>query len=215
MLAMIEINLLPQEYRPPESTNVPLMLTILGGVVVVCGLFFYMMKVQGEIEELNASIKHLSDRKAELELEAKKIDKLNEEIERQKTRQETIIEISQSKVMWSQKLEQFSRIMSEHKNFWVQQLTLSKAGGRNAGTTLGMRASGLHYDISEVAKLQDALKNDQNFFYHFDDLQSYSVNKVAVTGFRNATEKMDFEIKLPVSAGTPAAAPAARGRGRR
>ena len=53
MLAMIEINLLPQEYRPPESTNVPLMLTILGGVVVVCGLFFYMMKVQGEIEELN------------------------------------------------------------------------------------------------------------------------------------------------------------------
>lgn len=214
MLAMIEINLLPQEYRPPESTNVPLMLTILGGVVVVCGLFFYMMKVTGEIEELNASIKQLSDRKAELELEAKKIDKLNEEIERQKTRQETIIEISQSKVMWSQKLEQFSRIMAEHKNFWVQQLTLTKASGRTAGTTLSMRASGLHYDISEVAKLQDALKNDQNFFYHFDDLQSYTVNKVMVTGFRNATEKMDFEIKLPVSAGTPAAAPA-RGRGRR
>lgn len=210
MLAMIEINLLPQEYRPPESTNVPLMLTILGGVVVVCGLFFYMMKVQGEIEELNASIKQLSDRKAELELEAKKIDKLNEEIERQKTRQETIIEISQSKVMWSQKLEQFSRIMADHKNFWVSQLTLTKTAGRGAGSTLAMRASGLHYDISEVAKLQDALKNDQNFFYHFDDLESYTVNKVKVTGYRNATEKMDFEIKLPVAAGTPAAAGPAR-----
>lgn len=206
MLAMIEINLLPQEYRPHESTNVPLMLTILGGVVIVFGLFFYWMKVQGEVEALNATIKELSDKKAELELDAKKVDKLVEEIERQKSRQETIIEISQSKVMWSQKLEQLSRIMAEHKNFWISQLQLSKTSGRSAGSTLAMRASGLHYDLSEVAKLQDALKNDQNFFYHFDALESYSVNRVPVTGYRNATERMDFEIKLPVAAGTPAAA---------
>lgn len=204
MLAMIEINLLPQEYRPHESTNVPLMLTILGGVVVVCGLFFYWMKVQSEIQELETTIAQLTQKKADLELEAKKVDKLVEEIERQKSRQETIIEISQSKVMWSQKLEQFSRIMAEHKDFWVQQLTLTKTAGRASGSTLAMRASGLGYDISAAARLQDALKNDQNFFYHFDDLESYTINKVAVTGYRNASEKMDFEIKLPVSAGTPA-----------
>lgn len=213
MLAMIEINLLPQEFRPHESANVPLMLTILGGVVVVCGLFFYMMKIDGEVRELERVNAELTQRKANLELEAKKVDKLKEEIERQKSRQETIIEISQSKVMWSQKLEQFSRIMGDHKNFWVTQINLTKTAGRGAGSTLQLRTSGLHYDMREVAKLRDALQNDQNFFYHFDALESYTVNRVSVPNARNATEKMDFEIRLPVAAGTPAATgPAARRR---
>ena len=72
--------------------------------------------------------------------------------------------------------------------------------------TLAMRMSGLGYDMREVAKLRDALQNDQNFFYHFQRLESFTVNRTTVPNARNATEKMDFEIKLPVQAGTPAAA---------
>src|SRR5687767_986405 len=124
---MIEINLLPQEYRPRDSTNVPLLLTILGGIVVVCGLFFTWMKLQSEVRELENGNRELAKKVADLEREAKNIDKLNEEIARQKSRQETIIEISQSKVMWSQKLEQFSDIMRGYRNFWITSLTLSKA----------------------------------------------------------------------------------------
>lgn len=206
MLAMIEINLLPQEYRPRDSTNVPLMLTALGGIVLVCGLMFSLVSIQNDVRDLEHKVSDLGKRKADLELEAKRVDALKEEIERQKSRQETIIEISQSKVMWSQKLEQFARVMGNHRNFWVNQLTLTKsaATARGSGSTFSMRVSGLHYDISEVAKLRDALQNDQNFFYHFDELQSYTVSKAPVTGMRNATERMDFEIKLPVAAGTPA-----------
>jgi Tfp pilus assembly protein PilN len=216
VLAMIEINLLPQEYRPRDSTNVPLLLTVLGGIVVVCGLFFTWMRVQSDVRELERTNAELTKKKGDLEREAKNIDKLKEEIDRQKSRQETIIEISQSKVMWSQKLEQFSDIMRSHRQFWVTSLTLSKAGGGRAGatSTLSMRVSGLGYDMREVAKLRDALQNDQNFFYHFARLDSFSVNRVALSNFRNASEKMDFEIKLPVQAGTPAAVAGAPGKRR-
>lgn len=200
MLAMIEINLLPQEYRPRDSTNVPLMLTILGGVVVVCGLFFYWMSVEAEVRELVRVNEELTQKKADLENEAKKVDKLKEDIERQKSRQETIIEISQSKVMWSQKLEQFAGIMKNYPAFWVSQLGLTKGAGRG-GSVLSMRMSGLGYDMREIAKVRDALQNDQNFFYHFHRLDSFTVSRMALTGYRNAQEKMDFEIKLPVATG--------------
>lgn len=207
MLAMIEINLLPQEYRPRDSHNVPLLLTVLGGIVLVCGLFFTWMKLENEVRELERTNADLAKRKADLERDAKTIDKLKEEIARQKSRQETIIEISQSKVMWSQKLEQFSDIMRNYRNFWVTNLNLAKTAGRGgAQATLALRMSGLGYDMREVAKLRDALQNDQNFFYHFQRLDSFTVNRTAVQNARNATEKMDFEIKLPVQAGTPAAA---------
>ena len=35
MLAMIEINLLPEIYRPRDKTNIPLMLTVAAGMLVV------------------------------------------------------------------------------------------------------------------------------------------------------------------------------------
>jgi Tfp pilus assembly protein PilN len=212
VLAMIEINLLPPEYRPRETTNIPLIATILGGVVVVCGLFFYWMSVNGQVAELTRKNADLAKQKTDLEAEAKKIDTLREEIERQKSRQETIIEISQSKVMWSQKLEQLAQILGqqEFKNrFWITSLTLVKAGGRAGATsTLAMKVSGIGYDMREVAKLRDAIQQDQNFFYHFVKLESFTVNRkdLTVGKYRNATELMDFEIKLPVQSGTPAAA---------
>jgi Tfp pilus assembly protein PilN len=211
VLAMIEINLLPQEYRPRDSTNVPLLGTVVGGIIVVCFLFFTWMKVQGEVRDLETKNTGSEKKIAILDAEAKKIDKLKEEIDRQKSRQETIIEISQSKVMWSQKLEQFSDIMRSYRNFWVTTLTLSKSGSAKTGatSTLSMKVSGLGYDMREVAKLRDALQNDQNFFYHFARLDSFTVSRVSLTKYRNATERMDFEIKLPVQAGTPAAAAAA------
>ena len=65
-----------------------------------------------------------------------------------------------------------------------------------------MRMSGLGYDMREIAKVRDALQNDQNFFYHFQRLDSFTVNRMVLAGYRNASEKMDFEIKLPVALGT-------------
>lgn len=221
MLAMIEINLLPPEYRPRETTNIPLIATILGGVVVVCGLFFYWMSVNAEVAELTRRNADLAKKKTDLEAESKKIDTLKEEIERQKSRQQTIIEISQSKVMWSQKLEQLAQILGQNEfktKFWITSLALSKAAGRAGATSmLSMRVTGLGYDMREVAKLRDAIQQDQNFFYHFVKLESFTVVRKDLdpNKYRNATETMDFEIKLPVQSGNPAAAaPAPRGRGR-
>jgi Tfp pilus assembly protein PilN len=203
VLAMIEVNLLPPEYRPRETTNVPFMATLVLGFLVIGGLFLYWMKAEAELAELKSTNDALTRKKEELEREAKKVDAIREEIERQKSRQQTIIEISQSKVMWSMKLEQLSSLMTDYKNFWTQSLSLTKTGGR--GSTLVMRCSAANSTLNDIARFRDSLQNDPNFWYHFDRLDSFSYTRSTLTGFKNATEKYDFEIKLPLQTGGKAA----------
>lgn len=203
MLAMIEVNLLPAEYRPRETTNVPFMATLVVGFLVIGGLFLYWMKAETELTELKRKNEDLTRKQEELKREADKVDKLKEEIERQKSRQQTIIEISQSKVMWSMKLEQLSGLMFEYKNFWVQSLGLTKTGGR--ASVLTMRCSAANSTLNDIARFRDSLQNDPNFWYHFARLDSFSYTRMALTGFRNATEKYDFEIKLPLTDAAPEA----------
>lgn len=197
MLAMIEVNLLPPEYRPRESTNVSLMVTLVGGLAVLGGLVLWWLSLNSQLDELTLQNEALTRKRDDLKVEEVKVDKLKEEIARQKARQETIIEISQSKVMWSQKLDQLSNILatSGYEKFWVGKMTLAKS---TKGAILTLSFSGIGNSLSDVASLRDTMKNDANFFYHFTELQNSQVKRVSIDGYANATEKMDFEIKLPL-----------------
>lgn len=199
MLGMIEVNLLPAEYRAPEGGGTGFLVTVIAGFAVCLVLFMFLRDQQRQLSDLTFEGERLGREKADLEVEAKKVDRLQEEILEQKARQDTIIEISQSKVMWSQKLEQLSRIMSSFKTFWVNRVTLTKSA---KGSVLSLQTQGLGGNLSEVARLRDALKDDANFFYHFGELENRAVNKVDLQDrYRNANEKMEFEIKLPLKLG--------------
>lgn len=197
MLAMIEINLLPPEYRPRETTNVPFMLTLVAGFIVIGGLFLYWMKSEAELQDLTHKREGLERTKADKEQEAKKVDLLKAEIELQKTRQQTIIDIGQSKVMWSQKLEQLSGIMFNFKAFWISNMTLTRPA--KGGSLLTIRVSAANSNLTDVARYRDALQNDPNFFYHFARLESFQINRTALQNYKNADEKLDFEVKLPLT----------------
>lgn len=193
---MIEINLLPPEYRPRETTNVPFMLTLVAGFIVIGGLFLYWMKSEAELQELTHKNETLQRTKEEKERDAKKVDLLKAEIELQKTRQQTIIDIGQSKVMWSQKLEQLSSIMVNFKAFWISNMALTRPS--KGGSLLTVRVSAANSNLTDVARYRDALQNDPNFFYHFARLESFQITRQPLQNYKNADEKLDFEVKLPL-----------------
>ncbi|RMG11437.1 MAG: hypothetical protein D6731_15565 [Planctomycetota bacterium] len=195
MLAMIEINLLPPEYRPGDKTSLPLLLTIAVGMVVVGSITLWGLDLNRQLGKLKSEASDLQKEKASLEADVQKVKQIERKIARQRARQDTIIAISQSKVMWSLKLQQLSQIMSRFPNFWVKSMVLTK-GRKNRALKLTVSATGSN--LSEVARFRNALKEDPNFFYHFDKLESYDVRIVELSERMNFSEKMDFVINLPL-----------------
>lgn len=223
MLAMIEINLLPEEFRPREKTNLGLIGTVAVGLLVSGATLMIALDVKSDLSSKNNDFQQKEQDLKDKKVLVKEIKDLEAEIAQKKDRQNTIITISQSKVMWSLKLQQFSSIAQDFPEFWVEELELTrkasrggkgKAPGDESLLRLDCGATGTSF--RKVARFQDALKYEPNFFYHFDDLKS---NRVAVEpieeGF-NFREKLVFTVELPLrnmsepppKAPTMAAAPA-------
>jgi len=207
VLAMIEVNLLPVEYRPPEKTNFPLVATIAAGVLMFTGVLAWGLSVRGQLAEAEATKAQLIDQANVLEGEAKIVRELKKKVEQAKTRQDTIIQISQTKIMWSLKLQQFSQILGGFTGFWLQRLSLAPAG--RAGNSVTMQMSATGSSLRDVARFRAALKDDPNFSYHFSELQSSPVQVSGLPDGYNYKEKMDFQLTLPLQA-----APVAKKGGR-
>ncbi len=200
MLGMIEINLLPPEYRAPEGTNLPLIAALAIGVLVVGFTGLYGMNLSNELAQVESDLeKRLEDRDG-LEETAKKVDNAKADIGRQTSRQDTIIKISQSKVMWSLKLDQFARIMNRFSTFWVTNMQLTQRRSRTGTSSgqLNLQVSATGRDLNDVSRFRDALKYDTNFAYHFENLPSPMVQIQDLSGYVNATERMVFRITIPI-----------------
>lgn len=205
MLAMIEINLLPEEFRPAETTNIGLIGTVALGLLISGATLMVALDTKGDlsgkINDLQAKQQELKDKAVKV----KEIKQLETEIAQKKDRQNTIIQISQSKVMWSLKLQQFSAIAQDFQGFWIEELELTRKQSKGRKGAAAKEESLLRMDCGatgtsfrDVARFQDALKDEPNFFYHFADLKS---NRVAVEpieeGF-NFSEKLVFTVELPL-----------------
>jgi Tfp pilus assembly protein PilN len=192
---MIEINLLPPEYRPREKTNVPLILTVACGMVLVGGIILYGIGLKRELGSLTTQHTELMKEKAALEDDVKKVKALRAKIARQKARQQTIIEISQSKVMWSLKLQQLSQILEQFPNFWVKRLALATS---SRGGSIKMSVNATGSNLREIARFRDSLKDDPNFSYHFEGVQSPGVKIGTLPKGMNFSEYMDISLTLPL-----------------
>lgn len=198
MLGMIEINLLPSEFRPREKTNLPLMVTVAAGMAVVGGLILFGMNKNSELATLKTDLERKQEKLDRLNERVKAVNDLENRIAAARARQDTIITISQSKIMWSLKLQQFSQIMGEYQGFWIDQMTLSKSRTK---PSLRVECSATGSSLRDVAKFRESLKNDPNFFYHFGDLESGQVRITPLPEGWNYTERMDFTMTLPLKKG--------------
>jgi Tfp pilus assembly protein PilN len=206
MLGMIEINLLPQEYRVQERTPLGLFLTIVVGICTVGAIGVYEINLKKELSAKELDKQRLEAEQKRTSEEKEKVVKLEAEIAVAKKRQETIIEISQSKIMWSQKLIQFGKIMAEYPDFWIERLNLAKGSGTSGGR-LTMNFIALGGDIRKAAAFQERIINDTNFWYHFEKFDAPTVRvspggekgsnaKLAQYGYTGPT--ISFDVSIPV-----------------
>jgi len=201
MLGMIEINLLPQEYRVQERTPMGFILTVVIGICVVGGIVIYGFSLRQQLAEATDNNGRLQEReKKAKEIEAK-VDKADAEIKNAQKRQNTIIEISQTKILWSLKLVQFGRILVDYPSFWIDRLALERGRGTSGVVTLQCYALG--QDLRNIARFRERLKGDTNFWYHFEGLESYSEQRVLNGGPLSTYDSykgpvMKFNVSMPV-----------------
>jgi hypothetical protein len=201
MLGMIEINLLPQEYRVQERTPLGLFLTIVVGICTVGAIGVYEINLKKELAAKELQKTELLREKADTDKKKEEVIKLEKEIEVAKKRQETIIEISQSKIIWSQKLIQFGKIMAEYPDFWIERLSLQRGGDKGR---LNMNFYALGNDFRKAAAFRERVINDTNFWYHFEKFDSPSIRVSSQTTSQALIKmgytgpSMYFDVSLPV-----------------
>lgn len=176
MLGMIEINLLPQEYRVQERTPLALFLTIVAGIIVVGGIGVTAIRVRDELLQAQKKQEELKTEKAQWEERKKTVEGFKAEIATAQRRQMTIIEISQSKIMFSQKLCQFGKLLADYPGFWIDRLGMSRGGGIETAFTA------VADDLNKIAEFREAVTGDTSFWYHFKafDTNAYALNKDVV-----------------------------------
>jgi hypothetical protein len=181
MLGMIEINLLPQEYRVQERTPLGLLLTVVVGFLIVGGVVIYGLELKNQLTKATSENASLTTKKEAADKDVARLDALNAEIKNAQRRQTAIIDISQSKILWSQKLVQFGRILADYPDFWIDRLSLERGGARGNGT-LSCTFYALGGDLRRLASFREKVKNDTNFWYHFDSFDANSDRKLLKGG---------------------------------
>jgi len=200
MLGMIEINLLPQEYRLQERTPLGLFLTIVVGICTVGAIGVYEINLKKDLAAAELAKADFTKQKADWEKKKADTQDLEKKIETAKKRQETIIQISQSKIIWSQKLVQFGKIMAEYPDFWIDRLQLQKTD--KGKLTMNIFALFDDRGFNRIADFQSSMINDANFWYHFDRFDSPTQRvtpgggPLAKYGFLGPVAQ--FEVSLPV-----------------
>jgi Tfp pilus assembly protein PilN len=202
---LIEINLLPLEYRVQERTPLGLFLTIIAGICVVGAIGVYELDLRKKLSNAQADNERLTKERDTWKAEKEKVDALRERIKKAELRQNTIIEISQSKIAWAQKLAQFGAIMKDYPKFWIERLNLARSG---TGGTLTLNFYAVGDNLRDIATFRERVIQDTNFWYHFDKFdsprQTITAKGGGPLGKYNAYDGpvMYFDVNIPVGTGT-------------
>ncbi len=194
---MIQINLLPPEYRPRSGTPVARFVAIVAGVILIAsagGAYAYTHFIE------LAKVKELKDAREE-ERRAKEMQRdrslaLQREVSVYEKRREAIQTINRSRTLWSRKLDQFFDIVTGQANedaykVWLEmievptQLSTSRSRKRSKK---GRNKRGVEESAGEF-KFEGymAMENDQ------EALALGSVFHNALTGDPETTgEPTDF-----------------------
>jgi Tfp pilus assembly protein PilN len=180
-MIMIQVNLLPPEYRKTESTPLPRLLAIIGGVTLCAcaiGIFLYVhfgvlkqyVAKREQKEEIYYKQKELADRSLMLQRE------LNE----YKKRRTTIESILQKRLLVSKKLDEFWDIVhnnGDHKKHfvWLTQITAKvgsnakKGRGAGSGGSLSFKGYSASEDFSKLANFRDDIQSSDVEGGFFED----------------------------------------------
>jgi hypothetical protein len=205
---VITINLLPPEYRKPESTPVGRFLAIVvGAVLVTSGLgvygYVHYSKLRAAREVREATEANYKNKKAQQDMSRA----LAEEIKAYEARRATIQEVAGSRILWSRKLDEFLDILHNggDKNeyfVWLSGMKVSPARDSGRGKpTSGGEMSFAGYcagtELTKVTNLRNKIRKDE--FYK--DFKYLSPPNWQVERFNDGREpaaagKFNFQLTL-------------------
>lgn len=201
---MIEINLLPESLREVEHTPWPRLATILIGLII-----FLTVSYLASSEYLNV-ITVLKDKITTIEdfngsdqakKGEKRVDDLVKDIQEKKKRKEILSAIVNSKIMWSQKLDEFNKVVSDSfpNRLWFDSVDISSTqkidfAKSNSPIVMKMIAKG-HLMLnkedsgsvagesigSNVSRLQTQLKTADNAFGKNIDQDKFKIGSWTAT----------------------------------
>lgn len=199
---MINVNLLPPEYRKVERTPVLRFVTIICGVILstsAIGAFIYvhfgvLVKVVSEREKLQETYHSRQQgqrRSMALEREAKEYMK----------RRKTIEEIGNSRLLWSKKLDELCDLVDDHGDtkryeVWLKQIHTLPASKHSAGGLFIKGFSG-GSEMNRMSNFNLAIKKS-GFFEDFASIDPPEGKAVKFSDKKvpHSAWSFDFNMKL-------------------
>jgi len=187
---MIEINLLPPQYRTVERTPLPVFLGLITGIVAVAGLGLFVIGLSAKgraLEERRVQRAAVHER---MKKEVEDVRKLDRELQESQGRIDTVLGIAESKVYWSVKLDQLARLLPSG-TVWLEGLTLDPAK-----LQLVCKARGSSWQ--RFTDLRQRLRNDTNFDYQFDQIPLTPIEVVNPGPQYTEPSVLSFSMTLPL-----------------
>ena len=129
---MIQINLLPPEYRPTTGTPVARFVAIVVGIVMILstgGVYAYTHFIElSKVRELKRS---RQEEVSSMEMQRDRSQRLQDEIDMYDRRRRAIQTINRSRTLWSRKLDQFFEIVTandadDSSAIWLETFDISE-----------------------------------------------------------------------------------------
>jgi Tfp pilus assembly protein PilN len=161
---MIRINLLPEEFRKKARTPIKLVLALGGAVVVNAGLVvwwaFQAFGVQAQIESEAASLQTEMDG---LSPQVTYYSALDSEAKAYKSRENTLQNITASRISWTKKLDELIDVVNRGGNgqrhmVWFDDLTVAQATDARSKTAGTFKANG-HSGSDKNAQVANYLED--------------------------------------------------------
>lgn len=168
---MIQINLLPREYKGRERLSLKVWATLLTAVLLVCCSLGYFGHVYlNKYKTIEGERVGKEDKLRNLTPQAQYDDKLVAEAKEYKKRAKTIQGIANSRVLWSRLTDLFIDIVNnegntDRHNVWFRNLVV-KANGKR-GPTWSLNAFSQSKSFTKQANFLDDVKNNTEFFHDF------------------------------------------------
>jgi Tfp pilus assembly protein PilN len=166
---MIEINLLPPQYRTVERTPLPIFLGLIGGIVLVAVTGLYLVALTTKTQTLqNEQLRLVAIREAKAK-EVEDIRKIERELQESQGRIDTVLGIAESKLYWAHKMEQLARLLP--RQVWLDSLNFD-------GSRLSLACKARGTSLQRYTAFRQDIRNNTNFVYHFDNMPLTNIDVV-------------------------------------
>jgi Tfp pilus assembly protein PilN len=196
---MIRINLLPEEFRRSERTSTKIFAAMLVAVIAVCSAFgWFGLTYFGDLGELEARHRQLDDQLASLKDRCTYCDALETEKAEYEKRSSTITEIAQSRMLWTDVLDQVFDVVNNDGNTdrhmtWFKSIQVQK-GDAARGPTVQMPGAVQGKEIKRVNDFFDDIEAAR-FFQDVGDRSPPGATRDSDPK-RNPPEALGFNLKF-------------------